>query len=566
MDRLSLTGKRWTDPPLRVDGPPADIVAAIAASRELGEESPTYANASAGRRPWLNVSTYPMAAKAAERVRAAVREGETIGIIGDYDCDGVTSSAILVRMFRRLDMEPVVRLPHRLKEGYGAQKKHVEELLARGVSLLLTTDTGIVATEALCYAKECGIDVIIIDHHAFAELPDAYAILHPALTDLRSPPAAAGVAFAFAHAVLGDTWPDHDTDIALAAIGTIADVVPLTHENRTMVKDGLAALARLDATSDLGALRDAAGLGRRPTSTDVAFRLAPRLNAAGRLDDATIGLRALLGDRACIGELERLNTERQRVTQACMEEAFAAVDPSASSGQVPSNLPACICVASENFPRGVVGLVAGKLTERYGRPTLVASVENGRCTASLRGVPGHDIALALRANANLFTAFGGHAMAGGCSFLHENFGAVRDALCVDVLACVAEECLRPAITPDAVIDASSATLALADRLAALEPFGAGNREPLFLLEGATLAGIRRIGTDGKHLQARIGMLGVVGFGLGDIENAIPGCVDIVCRVTANEWNGSRKPQLSIVDIRESVVMTMDVNQELGIRN
>ena len=197
----------------------------------------------------------------------------------------------------------------------------------------------------------------------------------------------------------------------------------------------------------------------------------------------------------------------------------------------------------------MVGLVAGKLTERFGRPALVASLEDGRCTASLRGVPGHDIALALRANAKLFTAFGGHAMAGGCSFLHENFGAVRDALCVDVLACVAEECLRPAISPDAAIDARSATLPLADALAVLEPFGAENREPLFLVENVVLSGARRIGTDGKHLQARVGALGVVGFGLGDLESALAGPVDVVCRVTANEWNGSRKAQLSIVDVR-----------------
>lgn len=528
---MSFTGKRWTEPPLRAAGSPAEIVAAIAATRSLGGDT----------RPWLEISTYPMATKAADRVRDAVRAGETVGIIGDYDCDGVTSTAILVRMFRRLDTEPIVRLPHRLTEGYGAQKKHVEELLARGMTLLVTTDTGIVATEALAYAKERGIDCIVIDHHAFAELPDAYAILHPALTDLRSPPAAAGVAFAFAHAVLGETWPDHDTDVALAAIGTIADVVPLTNENRTMVKDGLAALARLAPASDLGALRDAAGLGRRPTSGDVAFRLAPRLNAAGRLDDATIGLRALLGDRESVVALERLNVERQRVTQACMEEAFEAVDA--------ANPPACVCIASENFPRGVVGLVAGKLAERFGRPALVASLENGHCTASLRGVPGHDIAAALRAHAHLFTAFGGHALAGGCSFAHGNLAAVKEALCGNVLSSLKEEDLYPVVAADAILDASSATLALADALSSMEPFGAENREPLFLVEGTQLTGARRIGTDGRHLQARAGGVGVVGFGLGDLENALSEPVDIVCRVTANEWNGTRKAQLSIVDIR-----------------
>lgn len=508
------------------------IANSIAAERSLGEDA----------RPWENIETYPMARVAAERVRDAVRNDETVGIIGDYDCDGLTSTTILVRMLRRLGIDPVVRLPHRLREGYGAQTLHVEELLARGVTLLLTTDTGIVAHDALALAKERGVDAIVIDHHAFAELPVAYAILHPALAPtLHSPPAAAGVAFAFACAVHGATWPDRDTDIALAAIGTIADVVPLTHENRTMVREGLAALARVDAASGLGMLRDRCGLPKRPSSTDVAFRLSPRLNAAGRLDDATIGLRALLGDSASVDELERLNAERQRITLVCMDEAFSSVDP--------ANLPACVCVASENFPRGVVGLVAGKLAEKFGRPALAASIEKGKCTASLRGVPGHDIALALRTNAKLFTAFGGHAQAGGCSFALENLDAVKLALQGDVLATVNEEDLRPVIAPDAFLDASSATIALADALSALEPFGAENREPLFLVEGVTLTGARKIGADQRHLQARAGQTGIIGFGLGHLENEISGPVDIVCRVTANEWNGARRAQLSIVDIR-----------------
>ncbi len=528
---MSLTGKRWTDPALRAEGSPSDIVAAIAATRDLGHDE----------RPWLDIATYPMAEVAAERVREAVRNAETVGIIGDYDCDGVTSTAILVRMLRRLDTEPVVRLPHRLKEGYGAQALHVEELAAKGVTLLITTDTGIVATEALALAKEKGMDAIVVDHHAFAELPPAYAILHPALTALEAHPSAAGVAFALAHAVLGPAWPDHDTDLALAAIGTIADVVPLTHGNRTMVREGLAALARVPAASALGMLRDRSGAGIRPTAMDIAFRMAPRLNAAGRLDDAAIGLRALLGDEASVDALEALNAERQRVTQACMEEAFATVDP--------ANLPACVCVASENFPRGVVGLVAGKLAERFGRPALVASIGGGSCTASLRGVPGHDIALALRNNGGLFTAFGGHAMAGGCSFALADFDAVRDALCADVLSSVAEEDLRPVVAVEAAIDASAATLALADALAVLEPFGAENREPLFLLENVAFSGVRRIGSDLRHLSGKIGNTGVVAFGLGHLADTVPATADIVCRVTANEWNGTRRAQLSVVDIR-----------------
>jgi single-stranded-DNA-specific exonuclease len=528
---LSYTGKRWIEPAREASGAPVDIVRAIAEERGLGGES----------RAWMDAGTYPMAAKAAERVQRAIRKGETIAVVGDYDCDGLTSTAVLVRLLRRLGGDPVVRIPHRLKEGYGLQPLHVDEMLAKGATLLLTVDTGIVATGALERAKGKGLDVIVLDHHHFAELPPAYAILHPSLTELRSAPAAAGVAFAFAHAMLGETWPDRDTDLALAAIGTIADVVPLTHENRAMVKDGLAALARLDPSSGVGMLRDRSNAGRVPTSSDVAFRMAPRLNAAGRLDDAEIGLRALLGDEASVDLLETLNAERQRLTQACMEEAFGMVDD--------SDLPACICVASPNFPKGIIGLIAGKLAEKYGRPAAAVAIMDGVCTSSLRGIPGHDIAGALRTHAHLFTAFGGHAQAGGCSFEEANLPAVKQALHDDVLAYVRPEALRPSLALDLSLPASSATIALADALAALEPFGAENREPLFLVENVVLTGVRTVGADNRHLQARMGQTGIIAFGLGHLAATLAGPVDLACRVTANEWNGTRKAQLSVVDIR-----------------
>lgn len=531
VDALSYTGKKWTAPELRASGGAHALVEAIAAARSLGSDA----------RSWTDPATYPMARMAAERLRSAALKNETVGIIGDYDCDGLTSTAILTRLLRRHGIEPIVRLPHRLLEGYGAQVAHVEELRARGVTLLLTTDTGIVAVDALAKAKEHGIDTIVIDHHAFEELPPAFAILHPSLTSLESPPAAAGVAFAFAHAVEGAPWPDIDIDAALAAIGTVADVVPLTHENRTMVKEGLAALRRVDPASGLGMLRDRSGIGKIPLSGDVAFRLAPRLNAAGRLDDATIGLRALLGDSASVDALEALNAERQRLTQECMAEAFAMIDP--------ANLPACICVASETFPKGIVGLIAGKLTERYGRPSAAIAIKDGMCTASLRGIPGHDIAGAMRSNADLFTAFGGHPMAGGCSFVHGNLDAVAKALHDDVLSYVREEALRPTLAIDMELHAQDATLALVGMLSELEPFGAGNREPIFLVPSVLLSGVRRVGSDKRHLQAKIGSIGVIGFGLGELSDALADPVDLACRVTANEWNGTKSVQLSVVDIR-----------------
>ncbi len=532
MQHLSFTGKRWTAPEHTFSGDAAAIALSFAQARFLGDDSV---------RAWTDSSTYPMAAAAAERLKKAASTHETVGIIGDYDCDGVTSTAILVRLLRRLGIEPIVRLPHRLKEGYGVQQAHITEMHAHGVTLLITTDTGITAINPLAHARMLGIDVIVIDHHAFVDMPPAFAVLHPSLTTLRSPPAAAGVAFAFAHAVEGTPWADMDTDAALAAIGTVGDVVPLTHENRIMVQEGLAALARLDASSGLGMLRNRSGIGPVPTSGDIAFRLSPRLNAAGRLDDATLSLQALLGDAACIDQLDALNSERQRLTQECMEEAFGMLDI--------HNLPACICIASERFPKGIIGLIAGKLTERFGRPSAVITIKDGYCTASLRGIPGHDIAGALRAHAQLFTTFGGHAQAGGCSFPLTHIDAIQRALHDDVLSYIREDALQPTITIDLALPIERVTIQLVEALAELEPFGAGNREPIFLIPSVALTTIRRVGSDQQHLQARVGDMGIIGFGLGEYAAALTGTVDLACRITVNEWNGRRNVQLSVVDVR-----------------
>lgn len=534
---LSLTGKQWTTPSIVASDDPLVCAATIREHRSIGSDVWT----------WQHPATYPMAAAAADRIRRAAIAGERTGIIGDYDCDGLTSSAILIRLLRRLGIEPIVRIPHRLTDGYGVQRAHIDALHADGVTLLLTTDTGIVATNELADAHAQGIDVIVMDHHAYETLPMAFAILHPSLTSLQSPPAAAGIALAFAHAVHGDTWEDRETDVALAAIGTIADVVPLQHENRTIVREGLRAFGALPADTPLGALRDRCGITRHPSSSDIAFRLAPRLNAAGRLGDATIGLRALLGDRACIEELDTLNARRQELTRRCMDEALASLHS--------ATLPPCIVVASERFPKGIIGLIAGKLTETFGRPAAAVAIEGDSCTASLRSVPGHSIAAALQANAHLFQTFGGHPQAGGCTFARTHLAAVTDALCEEATRSLDIDTLHPVLSIDACISPAHISLSLVTQLATLEPFGNGNPEPIFLVPSVTLSGVRRIGTDHRHLQARMGQIGIIGFGLGHVHDAIQPPMDLACRITENTWNGRTTSQLSLVDIRHAIAQT-----------
>ena len=260
------------------------------------------------------------------RVRGAIAAHETIGIFGDYDCDGITATALLVRFFRRHGVEPVVRLPHRVHDGYGLSRSMVEECAARGITLLLTVDTGITAVQEIAAAAELGIDVIVTDHHHVpAEVPQALALIHPALApDHPLPhPSGVGVALQFVRALDGtDAWKDHQTDLALAAIGTIADLVELRGMNRTLVQQGIAALNTLQE-GPLALLAASVRTHGAPlTSTDIAFRLSPRINAAGRMEDPHIALTALLEGGEALATLERLNAHRQDATGSLIIRAW----------------------------------------------------------------------------------------------------------------------------------------------------------------------------------------------------------------------------------------------------
>lgn len=488
---------------------------------------------------------------AAERTRKGIRDAERIAIFGDYDCDGVTSTALLLRALRRNGAEPLVRLPHRHHDGYGLKMKHVDEFAAAGITLLFTVDTGVGAHAEIEEANRRGIDVIVLDHHHFTKRPAAFAVLHPSLarTAINHPPSAAGVVFAFLHALEPEAWAGREEDLALAAIGTVADVVTLRGDNRRLVTDGLAAMNRL-GPSPLQQMLASVSRGQRITSTDIAFRVAPRINAAGRMADPTLALSAIMEGGEEMRMLEQLNTDRQAETNRCIEHALQSIDPTGTYDS--ALLPAFLCVASEDYPPGILGLIAGKLTERFGRPSMAVNIHGNDCVASLRSTPFYHMTEGLHRVAPLLTTFGGHAQAAGCSFKKENLSEIARLLNDDVMARVTGDNLIPMLGIDAALPIHAVSVPFCSSLTSLEPFGQGNSEPLFLSRGVRLSFPRTVGGEGQHLQAYAAHCKLIGFHFGQYIDAINQPVDLVYRLNVDTWNGKATPQLMLQDLRLAV--------------
>lgn len=537
---LSLTGRQWV---LRRDSPVAELIDVLAKERGLDDVV-------TGKPLKLSDPLrFPEAAKAVARIEQAINNKETIGIFGDYDADGITGCAQLVRYFRRHGVEPVVHLPHRATEGYGMKIQSLNALHAKGVKVLITVDTGIAATAEIAHAKALGMDVIVTDHHAAPQgRPDAYAVLHPLLPTPfpNQHLSGSGVALMLVRALEhGKPWAGIEQDIILAAIGTIGDLVPLTGENRGLVIHALRLLSKLPDSP----LKDFADAVRGQsaqalTSTDIAFRIVPRINASGRIDHPIVALQALLDGGDSLEKLHALNTERQGITGKMVELAVSLIDPTQPF----------LCVASSEFHSGVVGLIAGALTERYGRPSLVAAVTGDICTASLRSIPQVNVAALLNMSGvrDLLITYGGHAQAAGCTFNIANLAAVQAAL----NACMREQgftgdAMRPVLHIDATLPLTNVTIPFTESIQRLEPFGMGNDQPVFLLQSQSIEWVRTVGADGKHLQCRVGGKKAVGFGLGAHAESLTGKEwwDVACTLSISDWNDKREVQLLIKDIR-----------------
>ena len=445
--------------------------------------------------------------KAVARVLEAVDTGERIAVFGDYDVDGVTATALLYTYLDSIGADVYYKLPSRDDEGYGLSERAVEAMAAKDVTLIVTVDNGVSANGAIARANELGVDVVVTDHHLPpAGLPDAVAVVDPQLTGDTSPCKAlcgAGVAFKFAAALEGcepDELLPYYGD--LAAIGTIADIMALEGENRRIVKAGLAALQHTERPG-LAALIRSCGLeGKTLTAENVSFGLAPRLNAAGRMDSAKEALELLLCEdeeeaERLAASLEEKNAARQKAEQEIaqsVEDAIAA-DPTYGADRI-------LVVSGEGYHQGVIGIVASRIVERYGKPAIIISVDaEGEGKGSGRSVRGVSLYSAIAACAPLLIRFGGHDLAAGLSVRKENIAAFRRA--INEWAAENHAVIRaPALEIDAPVRLALLRPESVASLDALAPFGSGNPAPLFAVENAVIDAVYPL-SDGRHTRLRL---------------------------------------------------------------
>ncbi len=479
--------------------------------------------------------------RADDRLRRALAARERIVVYGDYDVDGIAGAAILVRAFRHFGVAVIAYIPNRYEEGYGLNGAALRQLAADGATVVVTVDCGVTAVAEASLARELGIDLIITDHHhPPAVLPEAYALVNPRRPDDPSPDkdlAGAGVALRLAQALLGDLAyaVKGDELLQLCALATVADVVPLGAANRAIVTAGLVALNTAPITG-VRALAERAGLKLgRINASDIGFGLGPRLNAAGRINDAEDALRLLLTEdqpeaKALADTLEERNLERQRLTNDVVRGAREAAT-AYPDGWV-------TVVAATEWQAGIVGLAASRLVEDRGRPAIVIAIDGDEGKGSCRSISSVHIAEALDQCDDLLLKHGGHAMAAGFSIKADQIDAFRDRL--DAVVRQMLDGVRPVATlsVDAAIDPDMLTPRLALELAMLEPCGALNPRPHLLLRNVRVYGIRQVGADSDHLRCKITVgkftFDAMAFRRGDRAEAMTdaGRVDAVVTVGA----------------------------------
>nr|WP_249529994.1 single-stranded-DNA-specific exonuclease RecJ [Paenibacillus brevis] len=506
--------------------------------------------------------------EAVPRIRQALEQCERILVYGDYDADGASSTSLMIQLMRRLGADFEYYIPHRSKEGYGLHIPALEQAKARGVSLIITVDTGISAVEQIAFASRVGIDVIVTDHHEPpAQLPQAYALINPKLPYCSYPfkgLAGVGVAYKLAAALLEHEVPTEWLE--LVAIGTIADLMPLTDENRILVKHGLQSMSRSAFPGVRALLQIAGWKGGEVSSTQVAFGLAPRINASGRMSHANLAVELLTesdGERAEQGAaaLDRLNKERQELVEDILEQALEQVEEKKRDPERPD----VIVVAGEGWNVGVVGIVASKILERYYRPVIVLAInpETGECKGSARSIPGFDIYEALTDCSDLLHHYGGHPSAAGMSLHRRELGAFEQSLNRYAELKMTPEQLVPWMESDVECALGDITLPALEQLELLAPYGMGNPNPRLMIRGATLQEAKQIGKEGKHLRVLLRqqdiLVEAVCFGKGDLACCLSekAEVDLIAEAGINEWNGSRKPQLLIQDLRVPHMQVFD---------
>jgi single-stranded-DNA-specific exonuclease len=505
---------------------------------------------------------------AVDRIVGAIRRAELITIWGDYDVDGTTGAAVLVSFLREIGVEPIFYVPHRIEEGYGLNIAGLRRLKERGVGLIVTVDSGISNVNEVAAAHEIGVDIVIVDHHQPPEqLPPAIAVVNPHRSDCAFPDkglCAAGLAFYLVIALRARLreagWfnlsgdPDLRRHLDIVALGTIADMVPLKGVNRTLVKRGLTALGASKRPGVMALKQIAAFAPGDVTAGQVGFQLGPRINAAGRMDAAIKVVELLTTESPDVAlrianELDEHNRERRameaEVLEHAMEQAERIIEVRRYS----------LVLGGEGWHPGVLGIVASRIVERFHRPTVVLGFHAGQGKGSARSIRGFHMIEGFRRCAHLLEKFGGHEYAGGLTIKQENLPTFVEAFDAVAQAILPDEALVPFLEVDAELNFSQIGLALMREIEVLKPFGVGNPEPLFLSQGIEVCERKDFSAGARFRFKQAGRLVTgVAFGVNPDFPAQPGAtVDLVYRLSENEWNGNTTVELKVVDARAAIV-------------
>ena len=497
--------------------------------------------------------------KALQRIYQAISHKERVGVFGDFDVDGVTGAAIVVEGLEAFGLSVLPYLPHRTEEGHGLSEAAVRHLVDQGASLIITVDCGVTSPGEVTYAQHLDTDVIITDHHLpQSDLPDAAAIINPNLPGGTYPffsLCGAGLAFKLVQGLYqfhGQPWSK--ALLELAALGTIADLVPLLDENRFLVQEGLAALAETQRPG-LQALYRLAGIDSAPLTTEtVSFQLTPRLNSPGRLGHSMDSFRLLTTSssaeaEALAGKLEALNQERRELTLVAMEAAHRQV-----SSQLESvGLPAVLLVSGEEITRGLAGLVAGRLAETFHRPAVAMSVEDDYVVGSGRSIPEFDIFKAFTACQYLFVRFGGHSQAAGFTLPKEKVPLLEERLTAVAEKALESQELKPTLEIDAEIRLDELNGDLRGWLSKLEPFGQANPQPVFLSRRARVLHAKYVGKTGQHVNLKVtqGNERWTALAFNQAERWVDGTpeVDLVYSLMSDHWRGVERLTLKVLDFQ-----------------
>lgn len=523
----------------------------------------------------LSVNPFAMKdmGKAVARIRKAIKQGEPIVVYGDFDADGVTATTLMMQVLKRLKANVRAYIPHRVDEGYGLNSPALEELAAQGTKLVITVDCGIRSVQEVEDGQAAGLDIIITDHHSVGpEIPRAVAVVNPQQADCPGDKklAGVGVALMVARALLLDAWlkngkkKEHQAIYAqvvnelldLVAIGTVADIMPLNSTtNRTLVRQGLGVINEAGRPG-IRALMDVAGVKPgQATAMSIGFALAPRINAAGRLESALIAYELLSATdveeaRGYAEELNSLNQKRQKLTAEAQGRVRAFLD---GSDRTDEHL---IFAVDDEVVPGIVGLVAGRLTEEFFRPAIVVERGDTECHASCRSIPQFHITQALDECADLLVRHGGHAMAAGLTVLPENLPILQQRMQEKARAALDGMELLPTLYIDMQIGLRDLTMDLAEELEVLEPTGEANEKPVFMTSNLRVLDVRTVGNGDSHLKLKLAADGLapvdaIGFRLGHWRFEMPSAIDAAYHLEVNEWQGRRNLQLNLQDLRPS---------------